>query len=76
MHKPEMMADQPPRLAEELAAIPYEPLLPVEKRLIVTSLVLGLALLGVLWWVSHTLFPAPGAPAPTPVNPPAASSPR
>jgi hypothetical protein len=53
-----------PKLAEELAAIPYEPLLPVEKRLIGGSLLLGLALLGVLWWVSHTYFPAPGAPAP------------
>jgi hypothetical protein len=53
-----------PNLADELAAIPYEPLLPVEKRLIGGSLLLGLSLLGVLWWVSHTYFPAPGAPAP------------
>jgi hypothetical protein len=44
-------------LAEELAAIPYEPLLPVEKKLIAGSLLLGLALLGVLLWASSTFFP-------------------
>ncbi|MBV8077036.1 MAG: hypothetical protein JO284_11590 [Planctomycetaceae bacterium] len=44
-------------LAEELAAIPYEPLLPVEKRLIAGSLLLGVALLGVLLWASSTFFP-------------------
>jgi hypothetical protein len=50
-------------LAEELAAIPYEPLLPVEKRLIAVSLILGVLLLGVLLWVSATFFPvAPAAP--------------
>ena len=44
-------------LAEELAAIPYEPLLPVEQRLIAGSLLLGVALLGVLLWASSTFFP-------------------
>jgi hypothetical protein len=44
-------------LAEELAAIPYEPLLPVEKKLIAGSLILGFALLGVLLWASSTFFP-------------------
>jgi hypothetical protein len=44
-------------LAGEMASIPYEPLLPVEKNLIVGSLVLGLALLGILLWLSHVLFP-------------------
>jgi hypothetical protein len=44
-------------LAEELAAIPYEPLLPVEQRLIAGSLLLGVAPLGVLLWVSSTFFP-------------------
>lgn len=63
MAAPDKTADEP-RLVDELAAIPYEPLLPVEKRLIGGSLLLGLTLLGVLWWVSHTYFPAPGAPAP------------
>jgi hypothetical protein len=46
-----------PDLAREMAEIPYEPLLPVEKKLIVGSLLLGLALLGLLLWVSHVLFP-------------------
>jgi hypothetical protein len=45
-----------------MAAIPYEPLLPIEKKLIVGSLLLGLALLGVLLWVSHTYFPVTAAP--------------
>ncbi|MEW6071376.1 MAG: hypothetical protein AB1726_02115 [Planctomycetota bacterium] len=40
------------KLADELAKMDYEPLLPVEKRLIVTSLVLGLVLLAVLAYVS------------------------
>ena len=44
-------------LGDELAKIPDEPLLPVEKKLIVGSLLLGAALLGVLVWVSYTYFP-------------------
>jgi hypothetical protein len=43
--------------AEEMAHIPYEPLLPAEKMLIAGSLVLGVVLLGVLLWVSATFFP-------------------
>jgi len=46
--------------AEELARIPYEPLLPAEKKLIAGSLILGLALLGLLLWLSATYFPMPG----------------
>jgi hypothetical protein len=46
--------------AEELARIPYEPLLPAEIKLIAASLLLGLLLLGVLLWVSATYFPLPG----------------
>jgi hypothetical protein len=45
-----------PDLAEEMASIPYEPLLPVEKKLIAGSLVLGIVLLGVLLWISYTYF--------------------
>jgi hypothetical protein len=40
-----------PKLADELAKIPYEPLLPVEKKLIAASLIIGLALLAVLLWI-------------------------
>jgi hypothetical protein len=44
---------------EELQHIPEEPLLPIEKRLILWSLGLGIVLLALLAWVSHTWFPAP-----------------
>jgi hypothetical protein len=49
----------PANLAEELARIPYEPLLAVEKKLIAWSLILGIALLGVLLWISSTFFAMP-----------------
>lgn len=53
------MTDQErPRLAEEMQKMEYEPLLPVEKKLIVWSIVLGGVLLGALTWVSYTFFPA------------------
>ena len=45
-----------PKFAEELKKMEYEPLLPVEKRLIVWSIGLGLALIVLLVWVSHTFF--------------------
>lgn len=45
--------------AEELAHIPYEPLLPVEKKLIAGSLLLGALLLGLLLWLSAVFFPPP-----------------
>jgi hypothetical protein len=45
-----------PRLADELAKAQYEPLLPVEKRLIGYSLGIGLLLLGLMVWASRTLF--------------------
>ncbi len=35
----------------------YEPLLPVEKKLIAWSLILGVVLLGILVLVSYTFFP-------------------
>lgn len=47
-----------PNVAQELAKIPDEPLLPIERRLIVSSLLLGFFLLGVLLWISHRFFPA------------------
>jgi hypothetical protein len=37
-----------PKLSEELERMEYEPLLPVEKRLVTWSLILGFVLLGVL----------------------------
>ena len=53
-----MEKNDKPRLADELEAMEYEPLLPVEKKLIFWSIVLGIALLGILTWMSYTWFPA------------------
>jgi hypothetical protein len=53
---PEAVSDE--QTAEEMAHIPYEPLLPAEKKLIAGSLVLGAVLLGLLLWLSATFFPA------------------
>jgi hypothetical protein len=46
------------QLAKELEQMPWEPLLPVEKKLIGWSIGLGVALLGILVWISYTFFPA------------------
>ena len=46
-----------PSLAVELSAIPYEPLLPIEKKLIAWCLGLGVLLLALLLWASATFFP-------------------
>ncbi|HPA17402.1 MAG TPA: hypothetical protein PLU30_06615 [Verrucomicrobiae bacterium] len=46
------------RVGKEMAAMPQEPLLPVEKKLIGWSLMLGVVLLGILIWVSLKFFPA------------------
>ena len=45
------------RLVDELHKMEYEPLLPVEKKLIGWSIGLGIAGLGILVWVSYTFFP-------------------
>ena len=43
---------------EEMKPAPeVEPLLPIEKKLIAWSLILGVVLLGILVVVSYTLFP-------------------
>jgi hypothetical protein len=57
VNRPEQPAPDERRIAEELARVPYEPLLPAETKLIVGSLLLGALLLGLLLWVSHTYFP-------------------
>ena len=53
-----MTEQEKPRLAEEMEKMEYEPLLPVEKKLILWSITLGVVLLGLLTWVSYTFFPA------------------
>ena len=51
------MAEKP-KLSEELKKMEYEPILPVEKKLIGWSVGLGTALLVILYWVSATFFPS------------------
>ncbi len=48
---------EPPKIADELKKMEYEPLLPVERQLIAWSIGLGLVLLGLLVWVSYRCFP-------------------
>ena len=45
------------RIGEELKKMEWEPLLPVEKKLIAYSLILGVILLVVLIFVSSAFFP-------------------
>ncbi|MBI4875146.1 MAG: hypothetical protein HY822_10990 [Acidobacteria bacterium] len=45
-----------PKFADEIKKMEYEPILPVERQLIAWSLGLGLALIVLLVWVSHTFF--------------------
>jgi hypothetical protein len=47
-----------PQLREELAKMPNEPLLPIEKKLIGWSLGLGVVLMVILVVISRTYFPA------------------
>ncbi|MBI4517410.1 MAG: hypothetical protein HY699_16525 [Deltaproteobacteria bacterium] len=49
------------RIGDELARIPFEPLLPIEKKLIAWCLVLGVLLMAVLVWVSYRFFAVPAA---------------
>ena len=51
------MAEEP-KLVEELEKMEeeYEPLLPIEKKLIGWSITIGVVMLIVLVWVSHTYF--------------------
>ncbi len=45
------------KLIDELQKMEYEPLLPVEKKLISWSIIIGVVALGFLVWVSYTFFP-------------------
>ncbi len=46
------------KIAKEIKEMAREPLLPVEKKLILWSLAIGIVCLGLLIWISYTLFPA------------------
>jgi predicted membrane protein len=56
-----MTEKEQPRIADEISKMEeeYEPLHPMEIKLIVWSISLGVFLLVVLTWVSYTFFPAP-----------------
>ncbi|MFP5213918.1 MAG: hypothetical protein ACLGPL_11135 [Acidobacteriota bacterium] len=49
---------QKPKMSEEMQKMEYEPILPVEKKLLGWSIGLGVGLLAFLYWLSITLFPS------------------
>ena len=51
-----MTEQNKPKLVDELRTMEVEPLLPVEKKLILYSVILGVGLLIALAWVSATFF--------------------
>jgi len=51
------MVNKESNLADEIKAMQWEPLLPVEKKLIGWSIGLGVVLLGFLVWASYAFFP-------------------
>ena len=54
---PVVEAPMEAKLIDELQKMEYEPLLPVEKKLIGWSIVIGIVSLGFLYWLSVTFFP-------------------
>jgi hypothetical protein len=50
--------EEPRQIRDELQSMPYEPLLPIEKKLIGWSLGLGVVLLFILIFINRTYFPA------------------
>ena len=52
------MEQQRTKLAEEMQKMAYEPLLPIEKKLISWSLILGIVLLVVLVFISRMFIHA------------------
>ncbi|GAB6124684.1 hypothetical protein [Humidesulfovibrio idahonensis] len=46
------------KIAEEMQKMEYEPLEPIEIKLITWSITIGVVSLVVLYWVSSTFFPA------------------
>ena len=49
-----------PNISDEMGKIPDEPLLPIEKKLIVWSLAIGIVLMAVLIFLSRAYFPLAG----------------
>ena len=46
------------KIAEEMQKMEYEPLEPIEKKLIAWSISIGVVSLVLLYWISATFFPA------------------
>ena len=55
--KPAQPTTTQSKLAEEIQKMEVEPLLPIEKKLISYSLILGVVLLGILIFISYHYFP-------------------
>jgi hypothetical protein len=47
---------EPPKIADELKKMAAEPLLPIEKKLVAYSLILGVVLLAILILVNRAIF--------------------
>ncbi len=47
-----------PRLADEIGKMEKDPILPIERKLVLGSVIVGAVLLGILVWVSYAFFPA------------------
>jgi len=60
MSAPGLKKEEEQRLKDEMKRMQYEPLLPIEKKLIAMSIGLGIVLLFVFIWMSRTFFPAAG----------------
>ena len=56
--KHKMTAEEQEAMVAEMKGMEYEPLLPIEKKLIGYSIGLGIVLLFVFIWMSRTFFPA------------------
>ncbi len=52
-----MANNDKPRIGEEIRKMEAEPLLPIEKKLIAWSLILGAVLLAVLVWTGNSSLP-------------------
>ncbi len=57
INKKRMTMEEKVKIAKEIEKMEYEPLMPIEKKLILYSIVLGVALLAIMVFISHTYFP-------------------
>jgi len=48
--------EQETKFSDELKKMEYEPLLPIEKKLLTWSVGLGIFLLAIFIWISYTFF--------------------